>query len=228
MVQAPGVPQPSQPVRGGGKGARGGGRGPKGRAQAARGGGQPAAGRPREVVQVGRAQPQCYALPARPKAKTSDTVITGTILYLFDIFVGGFYGSIHLRSTGCGILVLDFESLTHSSHQITVEIGVIIGNDGLGYSESANNTIFDKVCDDLLGYNFVVGDPSIIVPVETIEVNEELSYKEVPVAILDRQVRKLRNNEIASVKVLWQNQQVEEATWEAEEEMRKKYPHLFE
>ncbi|XP_070017341.1 uncharacterized protein [Nicotiana sylvestris] len=73
----------------------------------------------------------------------------------------------------------------------------------------------------------VVGDPPIIVPVETIEVNEELSYEEFPVAILDRQVRKLRNKEIASVKVLWQKQQIEKATWEAEEEMRKKYPHLF-
>ncbi|XP_070010146.1 uncharacterized protein [Nicotiana sylvestris] len=74
----------------------------------------------------------------------------------------------------------------------------------------------------------VVGDLSTIVPVETIKVNKELSYEEIPVAILDRQVRKLRNKEIASVKVLWQNQQVEEATWEAEEEMRKKYPHWFE
>ncbi|XP_070029609.1 uncharacterized protein [Nicotiana sylvestris] len=52
----------------------------------------------------------------------------------------------------------------------------------------------------------VVGDMSTIVPVETMKVNEELSYEEVPVAILDRQVRKLRNKEIASVKVLWQNQ----------------------
>ncbi|XP_070002476.1 uncharacterized protein [Nicotiana sylvestris] len=43
-----------------------------------------------------------------------------------------------------------------------------------------------------------------------------------------RQVRKLRNKEIASVKMLWRNQQVEEATWEAEDEMKKKYPHLFE
>ncbi|XP_070023241.1 uncharacterized protein [Nicotiana sylvestris] len=59
----------------------------------------------------------------------------------------------------------------------------------------------------------VVGDPSTIVLVETIEVNEELSYEEVPVAILDRQVRKLRIKEIASIKVLWRNQQVEEATW---------------
>ncbi|XP_070036944.1 uncharacterized protein [Nicotiana tomentosiformis] len=74
----------------------------------------------------------------------------------------------------------------------------------------------------------VVGDPSLIVPVKTIEVNEELTYEEIPIAILDRQVLKLRNKEIASMKVLWQSQRVEEATWEAEEEMKKKYPNLFE
>ncbi|XP_070045216.1 uncharacterized protein [Nicotiana tomentosiformis] len=34
----------------------------------------------------------------------------------------------------------------------------------------------------------VVGDPSLIVLVETIKVNEELSYEEIPIAILDRQV----------------------------------------
>ncbi|XP_070057184.1 uncharacterized protein [Nicotiana tomentosiformis] len=52
----------------------------------------------------------------------------------------------------------------------------------------------------------VVKDPSSNVPVETIEVNEELSYEEIPVTILYRQVQKMRNKEIASVKVLWQNQ----------------------
>ncbi|XP_070008253.1 uncharacterized protein [Nicotiana sylvestris] len=63
----------------------------------------------------------------------------------------------------------------------------------------------------------VVGDLSSIVPVETIEVNKELSYDEVPIAILDKQVWKLRNKEIASGKVLWRNHQVEEATWEAKD-----------
>ncbi|XP_070046328.1 uncharacterized protein [Nicotiana tomentosiformis] len=48
----------------------------------------------------------------------------------------------------------------------------------------------------------VVGYPSFIIPVETIEVNEELTYEEIPVSILDRQVRNLRNKEIASMKVL--------------------------
>ncbi|XP_070009724.1 uncharacterized protein [Nicotiana sylvestris] len=73
----------------------------------------------------------------------------------------------------------------------------------------------------------VVGDPSAIVPVKTIKVNEAQSYEEILVAILDRQVWKLRNKEIAFVKVLWRNQQVEETTLGAEEEMKKKYPHLF-
>ncbi|XP_070042445.1 uncharacterized protein [Nicotiana tomentosiformis] len=74
----------------------------------------------------------------------------------------------------------------------------------------------------------VFGHPILIVSVESIEINEELTYEEIPVSILDRQVRKLRNKYIASVKVLWRNRQVEEATWEAEEEMKKKYPHFFE
>ncbi|XP_070012227.1 uncharacterized protein [Nicotiana sylvestris] len=73
MVQAPSVPQPVQPARGGCGGVRGG-------AQVARGRGQPAAGRPIEVVHGSRTQPRCYALPVRPKAEASDAVITGTVL----------------------------------------------------------------------------------------------------------------------------------------------------
>ncbi|WMV32150.1 hypothetical protein MTR67_025535 [Solanum verrucosum] len=38
----------------------------------------------------------------------------------------------------------------------------------------------------------------------------------------------LGSKEVASVKVLWRNQFVKEATWEAEEDMKKRYPHLFE
>ena len=72
-----------------------------------------------------------------------------------------------------------------------------------------------------------IGDPSRITPIEDVQVTEDLTYEEVPVAILDRQVKKLRNKEMASVKVLWRNQQREEITWEAEEAMKSKYPHLF-
>jgi hypothetical protein len=45
--------------------------------------------------------------------------------------------------------------------------------------------------------------------------------------ILDRKDQVLRNKNISLVKVLWNNHLVEEASWELEESMRNKYPHLF-
>ena len=47
-------------------------------------------------------------------------------------------------------------------------------------------------------------------------------------AIVDRQIQKLRSREFPSVKVLWENHGKEEMTWEPEPLMRDKYPHLFE
>ena len=65
-----------------------------------------------------------------------------------------------------------------------------------------------------------LGDPASILPIEGLGVDENLSYEEVHVEILDRQVKRLRNNDIAIVKVLWRNDLVEGATWEAETDMR--------
>ncbi|XP_049354785.1 uncharacterized protein LOC125819393 [Solanum verrucosum] len=77
-------------------------------------------------------------------------------------------------------------------------------------------------------YRICIGDPSLILPTESVKIKDNLSYEEVPVQILDRQVRRLRTKDVVSVKVLWRNQIVEEATWEAEEDMKKRYPYLFE
>ena len=60
-----------------------------------------------------------------------------------------------------------------------------------------------------------VGDPTFIVPLESVAVKDSLSYEDVPVEILDRQVRRFRNKIFTSVKVLWKSQSVEGATWEA-------------
>ncbi|XP_019070690.1 uncharacterized protein [Solanum lycopersicum] len=73
-----------------------------------------------------------------------------------------------------------------------------------------------------------MGDPSLIVPTENIRIKDILSYEEIPIQILDRQVRKLTTKEVESVKVFWRNQFVEEGTWESEEDMKKIYPFLFE
>ncbi|KAL0551810.1 hypothetical protein IC582_010899 [Cucumis melo] len=73
-----------------------------------------------------------------------------------------------------------------------------------------------------------VPDPSHVVDYEPLEIDENLSYIEQPVEVLAREVKTLRNKEIPLVKVLWRNHRVEEATWEREDDMRSRYPELFE
>ncbi|WMV26129.1 hypothetical protein MTR67_019514 [Solanum verrucosum] len=46
-----------------------------------------------------------------------------------------------------------------------------------------------------------MGDPSLIIPTEDICIKDSLSYEEIFVRILDRQVRKLRTKEVESVKI---------------------------
>jgi len=73
-----------------------------------------------------------------------------------------------------------------------------------------------------------VADPSHVLEAETIPIRENLSYEEVPMKIIDKKENELRRRRIPMVKVLWSNHQSpEEASWELEETMRDKYPHLF-
>ncbi|KAA3471073.1 Retrotransposable element Tf2 [Gossypium australe] len=70
-------------------------------------------------------------------------------------------------------------------------------------------------------------DPSHIVPVEEIEVRPDLSFKEEPVQILNKDVKELQRKSVPLVKVLQRNHGSKEATWELEDVMRQQYPHLF-
>ncbi|PKA60996.1 hypothetical protein AXF42_Ash019985 [Apostasia shenzhenica] len=74
-----------------------------------------------------------------------------------------------------------------------------------------------------------VPDPSHVIQYnpERMEMRSDLSYKEKPVRILAKDVKRFRNKEIPMVKVLWSNQTEREATWEVEDEMMKSYPELF-
>ncbi|XP_050211561.1 uncharacterized protein LOC126661738 [Mercurialis annua] len=69
-----------------------------------------------------------------------------------------------------------------------------------------------------------IPDPHRLIQPQEVEIDEELSYEEEPVEIVDTQIRKLRSN---MVKVLWRSRTIEECTWETEADMRKRYPHLF-
>ncbi|XP_052197241.1 uncharacterized protein LOC127804420 [Diospyros lotus] len=71
-------------------------------------------------------------------------------------------------------------------------------------------------------------DPTQKIPVEAIELREDLTYPEELVEILDTKEQVLRNKTIPIVKVLWRHHDIEEATWEREEEIRQNYPNLFD
>ncbi|XP_021751077.1 uncharacterized protein LOC110716750 [Chenopodium quinoa] len=73
-----------------------------------------------------------------------------------------------------------------------------------------------------------IPDVTHVLQPETIEMDENLTYEKRPVKILDSKVRSTRNKDVSIVKVLWSNQKTEEATWEAEADMRKRYPELFD
>ncbi|KAJ9551909.1 hypothetical protein OSB04_015954 [Centaurea solstitialis] len=72
-----------------------------------------------------------------------------------------------------------------------------------------------------------LADPETAIPLQDIEVDQKLNFLEEPVAVTDRKIRKLRNKEISLVKVQWKFHKGQEATWEAESEIRAKYPFLF-
>ena len=57
---------------------------------------------------------------------------------------------------------------------------------------------------------------------------EDLTYEEVPVQIVDVMNKVLRHAVAKLVKVQWSNHNIQEATWELEEDMREKHPQLFQ
>ena len=63
-------------------------------------------------------------------------------------------------------------------------------------------------------------DTSHILPIQDIQVQEDFTFDEEPKAILDHEIRQLRNIKIPLVKVLWQHHGMKEATWEPESTMR--------
>ncbi|KAI3505152.1 hypothetical protein L1887_27074 [Cichorium endivia] len=66
-----------------------------------------------------------------------------------------------------------------------------------------------------------------VIPLSDIQVNDEVRYTEEPVSILDRKTKKLRQKEVGLVKIQWKHRGGANMTWEPENEMRRRYPHLF-
>ncbi|GJY00676.1 putative nucleotidyltransferase, ribonuclease H [Tanacetum coccineum] len=71
-----------------------------------------------------------------------------------------------------------------------------------------------------------LADPTLHVPLDEIQVDAKLNFMEELVEILEREFKKLKRSRIAIVNVRWNSKRGPEFTWEHEDQMRLKYPHL--
>ncbi|GJY89698.1 putative reverse transcriptase domain-containing protein [Tanacetum coccineum] len=72
-----------------------------------------------------------------------------------------------------------------------------------------------------------LADPKLQVPLDKIRVDAKLNFVEEPIEILEREFKKLKRSRISIVKVRWNSKRGPEFTWEREDQMKLKYPHLF-
>jgi hypothetical protein len=64
-------------------------------------------------------------------------------------------------------------------------------------------------------------------PMEELNVKEDLAYSEYPIRILETSRRTTRSKVINMCKVQWSHHSEDEATWEREDEVRAEFPQLF-
>jgi hypothetical protein len=62
---------------------------------------------------------------------------------------------------------------------------------------------------------------------EVLSIQDDLTYVEYPIKILDTLTRVMRNKVIKMCKVQWSHHGEDEANWEREEELRMNFPLLF-
>jgi len=73
-----------------------------------------------------------------------------------------------------------------------------------------------------------LSDETLIIPLEELRMDDKLHFVEEPVEIMDRDAKQLKQSRIPIVKVRWNSKRGPEFTWEREDQMKQKYPHLFE
>ena len=62
----------------------------------------------------------------------------------------------------------------------------------------------------------------------TIDLNDDLTYRDRPLRVLEENVRVTRKRAIKFLKIQWTNHSEEEATWEREDYIRKEFPGFLD
>ncbi|XP_076896383.1 uncharacterized protein LOC143549362 [Bidens hawaiensis] len=65
------------------------------------------------------------------------------------------------------------------------------------------------------------------IPLDEVRIEETMHFVERPVEIMDHKDNATKHSRILLVKVCWESKQGAEFTWEREDQMKEKYPHLF-
>ena len=69
--------------------------------------------------------------------------------------------------------------------------------------------------------------PTDDIGLESLDLQPGLIYEEHPIAILDRDERKVKRSMVKFVNVQWSNHSEDEATWEREDRLHREYPDFF-
>ncbi|KAI3797797.1 hypothetical protein L1987_33060 [Smallanthus sonchifolius] len=72
-----------------------------------------------------------------------------------------------------------------------------------------------------------LADENLHIPLDDVRIDETMHFVEKPVEIMDREVKQLKRSRIPIVKIRWESKRGPEFTWEREDQMKLKYPHLF-
>ncbi|GJR03751.1 putative reverse transcriptase domain-containing protein [Tanacetum coccineum] len=72
-----------------------------------------------------------------------------------------------------------------------------------------------------------LSDEPLAIQLDEIHIDKKLNFIEEPGEIMDREVKRLKQSHIPIMKVRWNSRRGPKYTWEREDQMQKKYPHLF-
>ncbi|GKB84445.1 NAD-dependent epimerase/dehydratase [Tanacetum coccineum] len=111
---------------------------------------------------------------------------------------------------------------------VSVCPGVMYGPGKITLGNVLARTFVERLNGRLPGY---LGDGNtyepLAIPLDEIQIDDKLNFIEEPIEIMDREVKWLKQSRIPIMKVCWNSRRGPEFTWEREDQMKKKYPHLF-
>ncbi|GKD41687.1 reverse transcriptase domain-containing protein, partial [Tanacetum coccineum] len=71
-----------------------------------------------------------------------------------------------------------------------------------------------------------LSDESLVIPIKELQLDDKLNFVEEPVEVMDHEIKQLKRSRIPIIKIQWNFKRGLEFTWEREDEIRAKYPHL--